>query len=122
MTTTRKRFDQHSTEFGLWLRNQQEIDSSLGFIATNLDYIWHNYKTGDWMLLEEKRHGGNIKLWQNQLFNKLDRLCKVDSHYKGFHKIVFENTSPEDGEIRLDGDVITKSELLEFLQYKAGRF
>jgi hypothetical protein len=42
---TRKRYDNHSTEFGLWLREQEELKSSLGFVATNLDFIWSNYKT-----------------------------------------------------------------------------
>jgi len=52
---TKPRFDDKSTEFGLWLRNQKEIDSGLGYITSNLDYIWRNYNTGDWMLIEEKR-------------------------------------------------------------------
>lgn len=55
-------FDKNSTEFGLWLREEKEIDSSLGFIATNLDYVWCNYKNGLWMIIEEKRFMGKIKL------------------------------------------------------------
>jgi len=118
MTTTRKRYDKFSTEFGLWLREQREIDSSLGYLTTNLDYIWVNYKTHDWMLLEEKRHGAIVRLWQQQIFNHLDKFLQSDNHYKGFHKIVFQNTNPEDGYIWLDGISITKAELLEFLQFK----
>lgn len=44
-----------STEFGLWLRRQEKIKSEDGFVATNLDYVWHNYETGLWMIIEEKR-------------------------------------------------------------------
>lgn len=117
MTTTRKRFDTHSTEFGLWLREQKELDSALGYVATNLDYIWCNYKTGDWMLLEEKRHGAMIKFYQKELFERVDKLCQADSRYRGFHQITFENTNPEDGAILLDGQVITKAELLTFLKF-----
>jgi len=58
---TRKRNDSHSTEFGLWLREQNEIDSSLGYLATNIDFMWTNYKTGQWMILEEKRYESKVK-------------------------------------------------------------
>lgn len=115
---TRQRDDSHSTEFGLWLRNQSEIDSGLGFVTTNLDYIWANYKTGDWMLIEEKRHGSLLHLYQKQLFNKLDKLCQHDKLYHGFHTLVFQNTSPDDGAIWLDNKVVTKEQLLEFLQFR----
>ena len=115
---TKKRFDNKSTEFGLWLRLQEEIDSSLGYITTNLDYTWCNYKTGDWLLIEEKRYGGKIKLWQSQLFERINKLCQADEHYHGFHRIVFERTNPNDGTIQLDGKTITKEELLQFLQFK----
>ena len=114
---TRKRIDEHSTEFGLWLREQKEIDSGLGFITTNLDYIWCNYKTGEWMLIEEKRYGGKLTYSQQQLLNKLDKLCQADKLYKGFHKLVFENTNPDDGKIWLDGKLISKTELLIFLRF-----
>jgi hypothetical protein len=113
---TKRRFDTHSTEFGLWLREQNEIDSNLGFVATNLDFIWYNYKSGKWMLLEEKRHGGLIQFYQRALFNKIDKLCQRDSLYCGFHELVFENTNPSDGRMWLDGKAITVNELLKFLQ------
>mgnify|MGYP001589208830 CR=1 FL=1 len=114
---TRVRYDSHSTEFGLWLREQPEIESILGFVATNLDFIWANYKTGEWMLIEEKRHSGAVRLYQQQLFDKIDKLCQQDSHYCGFHTIVFQNTNPDDGQIWLDGKLISKRELLDFLRF-----
>ena len=115
---TKKRLDAHSTEFGLWLRDQKELDSSLGFVTTNLDYIWANYKTGEWMLIEEKRHNGKPALYQRQLFEKIDKLCQQDNLYYGFHILTFQNTSPDDGEMWLDGQSITNIQLFEFLQFK----
>ncbi len=115
---TKPRHDNHSTEFGLWLREQKEIDSSIGFVTTNMDYIWCNYKTGKWLLIEEKRHGRLIPFWQQQLFDRLDKLCRVDSLYCGFHKVVFENTNPDDGKTWIDGQLVTKDELFQFLQFK----
>jgi hypothetical protein len=117
---TRQRNDEHSTEFGLWLRRQRDISSELGFVATNLDYIWENYKTGDWMLLEEKRHGSQPTFSQRKLFTKIHGACKADPQYHGIHLLVFENTSPEDGKMWLDNKVITVDELLAFLQFETG--
>jgi hypothetical protein len=115
---TQARRDSHSTEFGLWLREQKEIDSSLGFVASNIDYLWRNYKNGEWMLIEEKRYGGLVKPYQLELFRILDAACKHDINYKGFHVIKFTNTSPEDGKIILDGTEITKQQLLAFLRFE----
>ena len=113
---TRKRNDSHSTEFGLWLREHPEIDSHLGFVATNIDFMWQNYKTGDWMLIEEKRHGSHITFPQRKMFEVIHAACTNDPRYKGIHLLVFENTSPDDGKIFLDTKPITRPELLEFLR------
>ena len=115
---TKSRYDEHSTEFGLWLREQPEIDSGLGFVATNLDYIWANYKTGEWMLIEEKRYGREPQLYQRQLFEKVDKLCRQDKLYRGFHILVFQHSNPDDGKIWLDEQPVTKDQLLDFLQFK----
>ena len=114
---TAKRRDSHSTEFGLWLREKKEIDSSLGYIATNIDYLWCNYKTGQWMLLEEKRHGSKCKRWQKDLFKKIHKVAKSDESYYGFHAIYFQNTSPEDGYIFFDEININKEMLIKILQF-----
>lgn len=115
---TKQRNDKHSTEFGLWLRQQPEIDSSLGYIATNIDFLWRNYKTGYWMLIEEKRYNSIPKQWQQKLFKLIDWACKHHPKYKGFHILVFGKTSPDDGDIILDGKNIIKEQLLNFLQFK----
>ena len=114
---TRKRFDSHGTEFSLWLRKQKEIDSSLGFIATNIDYAWTNYKTGKWMLIEEKRYSSQPKFYQEKIFTTIDKACRNDVNYCGFHKLVFQNTGPDDGLMWLDDVVITKEQLIYFLTY-----
>jgi hypothetical protein len=40
-----------ASNFSNWLRVQPGISSELGFVATDIDYIWSNYKTGYWMLI-----------------------------------------------------------------------
>ena len=116
MTATRR--DEHSTEFGLWLRDQCEIDSALGFVATNIDYLWRNYRTGYWMFIEEMRHGVMPKRWQSESFDLVNKVSKDDPKYKGFHYLIFENTSPEDGTITLDGKEISKDDLIKFLRFE----
>jgi hypothetical protein len=115
---TRKRNDIHSTEFGLWLRDQKEIDSSLGFITTNLDYIWENYKTGEWMLIEEKRYQSDVCFSQRQQLKNLNKRIGDRTRYKGMHLLQFEKTSPEDGKIFLDRKEISKDQLLLFLKFQ----
>jgi hypothetical protein len=115
---TQERRDSHSTEFGLWLRDQKEIDSALGYVATNIDYVWQNYKTGQWMFIEEKRYGRQPKFYQQKIFDILSWCGKHHPRYCGFHVLVFENTSPEDGKIFLNGKEIGREELLQFLQFK----
>jgi len=115
---TKQRYDKHSTEFGIWTRNQKLIDSSLGFVATNIDYIWRNYKTKKWMLIEEKRYMGVPRFWQEEIFDILDRSCKTDVNYCGFYLIQFEKTNPDDGKIYINKKLVTKDYLLEFLQFK----
>lgn len=115
---TQPRRDNKSTEFGIWLRQQPEIDSKFGYIATNIDYVWKNYKTGQWMIIEEKRFDGRVAFYQEEIFMKIDKLAKTDPLYCGFHLIVFERTSPDDGWIKIDNVNVTKAQLINFLQFK----
>lgn len=121
---TRKRDDDHSTEFGLWLRDQEEIDSNLGFVTSNIDYAWRNYETGAWMLLEEKRYRSETKEWQRRVFSVLDKSI-IDEKYRGFYLLTFEKTNPNDGWMslgKLEGIIfpdirkITVDELIRFLK------
>ena len=68
------------------------------------------------MLLEEKRYKSPIKRFQRQLFDILDCCAREDNNYRGFHIVKFENTSPFDGAVYLDGIEITTPDLIEFLR------
>lgn len=118
---TRQRNDDHSTEFGLWLRQQPLIDSSLGFSATNLDYIWCKHTSGQWMLLEEKRHMCNVTWSQRQLYQRLHSAIINSSSaggYQGVHLIQFEKTDPTDGRVYVNGNEVTVEDLIRILQFK----
>ena len=116
---TQQRRDNHSTEFGVWLRKQREIDSGDGYTTTNVDYVWRDYKRDLWMLIEEKRYGYMPKPTQISIFKLLDSGAKNIANYRGFHLLVFIETNPDDGKIVLDGNEITRQELLTFLQFNS---
>lgn len=115
---TQKRRNGLGTEFSLWLREQKEIDSSLGFIASDIDYVWLNYNTNDWMIIEEKRYGCQPKFYQQKILALLEQCCKNDPKFHGIHVLVFERTNPDDGAIFWDGQKITRTELLDILTFK----
>ena len=115
---TRQRNDNHSTEFGLWLRKQKEIDSCYGFVASDLDYIWQNYKTKQWMLIEEKRFMSNLTWSQTQLFKFLIGRLKYDPKFYGFFLVQFERTSPDDGYTYINHERVTKEMLIKFLRFE----
>jgi len=130
LVSVRPRNDDHSTEFGLWLREQATLPSS-SYQATNIDYVWQlggrNYRDkdgadcGPWMYLEEKRFGCWLRTSQRMQFLRLHRLAigHGDPGYSGFHVLVFGATSPKDGWSCLDGLIVTPLELVEFLQYQS---
>lgn len=114
---TRQRNDSHSTEFGLWLREQPELASSLGYAGTNVDFLWCDYKRDKWMLIEEKRYMASITYSQEQLVNRLIAGCRNDPTFYGFHLLQFEKTSPLDGAMYWDGKRITIEELIKILKF-----
>jgi len=120
---TQQRRDDKSTEFGIWTRapeQSKEIGSHLGYCATNLDWIWQDYKRDLFMLIEEKRYRALPKFYQVILYKLLDTACKsLYKNYRGFHCLIFENTSPDDGGIYLDGKWISREELIAFLQFSS---
>lgn len=115
---TQQRRDNASTEFGIWLRQQEPLDSKHGFVTTNIDYLWRNYKTKQWMLIEEKRHRYVPKFYQIKLYKVIDLACKLAPGYNGFHTVIFENTSPDDGGIWLDGRYIPQDDFMKFLRFE----
>lgn len=72
-----------------------EISSSLGYRATNVDYIWRIDQK--FMLIEEKRHLGYLSFSQRESFSLTDRAAENYPTYYGFWIIRFEHTNPEDG-------------------------
>jgi hypothetical protein len=113
--TTQVRYES-KTPFSLWLRNQPEIDSKLGYNTTDADYIWSDGLF--YMLIEEKRYMKPITYKQKQLYLLLHNNCKNDIIYKGTHLIQFEKTNPDDGDIYIDYIKVNRDDLIKWLRFE----
>jgi hypothetical protein len=111
------------TDFEIWLRNNQELDSSKGFVGTDIDLVWRNYTTGEWLMIEEKCLNSKPKFYQEETFKNISKLCRADPKFLGFHLISFEKTSPRNGKVYLgiNNIEITEKQLINFLQFKNWR-
>lgn len=111
---TRLRYDDKGTDFGDWLRTeyQQQIGSHT-FCATDIDYVWHNYKENWFIIIEEKRYGGMAnelaERAQSDTQGVIHQLLQLSSgkqvvtlrgirgaDYRGYYKIVFSGSGPSD--------------------------
>ena len=117
MEQTQRRRDKHSTEFGLWLRDQKEIRSYLGYNTSNIDFMWINDRLPQWLFLEEKRFLAKLPPAQRRVFEKLDKSIGCPD-YLGLHIIIFEKSNPDDGRVILDGREIERIDLIEFLRFE----
>lgn len=116
---TKQRDFSGSTKFSNWLRQQERLDSKKGFITTDLDYIWMNYKTEKFMIVEEKCQLQDVLYPQSAILKRIHKLCRADKNHMGCHRIKFQLEYPEDGgDIYLNDIKITKEELLDFLEFK----
>lgn len=118
MTKQRIFQDGKYSDFSEWLRKQPEISSEIGFITTDIDFLWRNYKTGKWMILEKKTHGGIVERWQGEFLQLLDCLGVHDPLYKGVYLVRFENTTPDNGRVMVNKRLLTRQEFLKFLRFE----
>jgi len=117
---TLQRRDNGGTAFGSWLRNQPEIDSHLGFRATDIDYAWMDRETHQWMILEEKTYNKRMTGSQQTIFNAIEpALFKADAKFRGVHEYCFSETSPDDGITLIDGIKHVKDEVIKHLRFEA---
>lgn len=127
---TRRRWDDGDTPFGAWLRTKhQERIGSHRFSAHNGDYFWHDYRDSWFIFMEEKRYRGKQTKSQRDTHGIVTQLLEKASgavvetmrgprpvEFRGYYLIVFDKTSPEDGEFTINGMKANEVELLHLLE------
>lgn len=136
---TRKENTHHrSLDFSRWIRGNLK-DSANGLIVQDIDWIFVNYFTGYFILVEEKTNRYSVSKYttpaQTVIFKMLDELLEIASDSNQISKKVFNpatkqiyqfkgsyileflsGTDPENAEnIFLNGMMIQKSDLITFL-------
>jgi hypothetical protein len=119
-----------------WIRKQSGLDSSDGYVGTDVDMVWYNYKRAFIMLLEQKEYLAEVKPSQEATLSVIDqgllyslgnsglillpkRLRIPDMvHYCGCHLVVCQHTNPEDGDLYVDGVQISIEQFLRFLRFE----
>lgn len=107
-------------DFSNWVRRNLP-DSSTGYMVTDLDFILSNYRTKKIMMLEIKTRRSRMPEFQRRLFADIDRWIKqgIDGGWQflGFHLLVFENNSFEDGRAWFDNIEISEADLKRKLSF-----
>jgi hypothetical protein len=117
MTKQREDNGKWGTPFGHWLRNQPRLDSSEGYVATDIDYLWSNYRTGEWMLIEEKCRMAYPSATQKELLLRLRKVCQKDPLFRGLHLLQFECETPDDGQMFWNKHPISTENLIAMLRF-----
>lgn len=133
---TRDRLFGEHTPLKGWIRHHPELDSKLGYVGTDVDLVWYNHKKAMIMLQEHKEHGAAVSPSQEATLSVLDQAIQhtltdpdfllisrrfsipPNVHYCGLHTIVCQHTSPDDGEVSIDGVKVSQEELVRFLQFE----
>lgn len=124
------------TAFGRWLRTQKSIDSrQFGLSIQNLDYIIHRYNFPSCqaiMMIEEKTFNGKQSFAQRDTHSILHQALShangktvitargkvMNLRYCGYHLLVFEKTTPDDGQMWWNGQPLSIEYLLRLLRFE----
>ena len=117
MATKKEFTTKRPTYLSAWYRDNLP-DSSSGLLITDIDWLFFNHITKRFMLIEEKTNGAQVAFPQSKIFTFLHNVIlegiknNADYQYMGFHTIVFENTTFENGKCYWDNEEITADELI----------
>lgn len=122
MTTTLKHKElKHgfTDDIDTWIR-QQMPDSKTGFIASDIDMIFANYKTRRYCLIEFKCRmqapGYSQKALLNEIHTQLRAAPRTANFWKycGLYLIQFEADRFNNGKVYLNGIETTETGLIDF--------
>ncbi len=117
-----------ATPFSHWLRALPSPLDSRRISNHDLDYVWHDYQANWLLTMEEKRFGGQSSPAQRDTHGVVAQMLAASDgmvvrtlrgvrpvRYLGHYEIVFENTSPDDGWIKINGHDVSRRYLVSLL-------
>lgn len=119
------------TPFSNWLRALAAPLDSRTINNQNLDYVWHNYRRNYLLTIEEKRYRGTSSDAQKDTHRIIEQMLRASdgllvqtmrgirpARYFGHHVVQFENTTPDDGGMWINGRASTEDDLLALLSFE----
>lgn len=98
------RYGRNNNEFGDWMRLNLP-SSQTGLCIADFDWLYYNWKTKKFQLVEEKRAKGYVNEWikrfrKEVLHPAMEEFCKKNGiKYGGYNIVHFEKNGPTDGKI-----------------------
>ncbi len=109
-----------SLDFSRWIRHTLP-ESSTGFMVTNQDWVFWDFKRRRLLLAEEKCFDKPVAPWmirfiKDVLDPALRSYCPNNGiRYYGYHYIRFQHTGPDNGLIYFDDRAVTPGVLADLL-------
>ena len=109
-------------DFSLWVRKNLPDSQADGFMASDIDFYFFNYKTKNHALVEIKTYTGKLSLWQEQMYDRLGRWIqnggdKEGWNFMGFYLIKFEKKDFTEGKVFLNGIESSEEEIKNVLSF-----
>lgn len=121
---------QEATPFSHWLRGLPNKLSSQYISNQNLDYVWHNYRLNYLLTIEEKRYGAIAPRAQADTHSIVAQMLHMADgnevltlrgrrtvRYFGHYLITFQQTTPDDGAMWINGCPSTRDDLIRLLSF-----
>lgn len=118
------------SDFSQWLYEQMVPVFDGNTDVQDIDFVIFNYLTGDLMTIEAKERNGRSLDAQKDTQNVLRQLLMLGSEgtvntkrgvravkYHGHHLVQFENSTPDNGRVRLDGTLVGREQFMKFLNF-----
>lgn len=123
--TRQEQTGRRNLDFSSWVR--EALISTKGFTVFDLDFIFRDYERKLLQIVEVKTHGGQISTLQRIALAELAQIMQAGVaagrpasgwRWCGMHVLRFENTSPLNGRILWDGELISEKQLIGLLEMR----
>lgn len=112
--------------FSGWVRTA--LTSERGFTAFDIDFVFRDYVRRRMQIVEVKTRGGNLSVLQKIALPEIAKIFAAGIAagapepgwtWCGFHELKLENTTPKDGQIWWDGELVSEIDLIQLLEMRA---